>query len=59
MYNKEFMDLAIAEARLGISNGDGGPFGAVIVKGGEVIASGHNSVLKNNDSWIPTPEGLN
>ncbi len=50
MYNKEFMDLAIAEARLGISNGDGGPFGAVIVKGGEVIASGHNSVLKNNDS---------
>ena len=28
----------------------GGPFGAVIVKDGEVVASGHNQVLKNNDS---------
>ena len=50
MYQKEFMEIAISEARNGFLNGDGGPFGAVIVKDGEVIASGHNRVLKNNDS---------
>ena len=50
MYKKEFMDLAIAEARTGIDNGHGGPFGAVVVKDGKVVATGHNCVLKNNDS---------
>ncbi len=50
MYNKTFMELAIAEAKAGIKDGHGGPFGAVIVKDGEVVASGHNCVLKNNDS---------
>ena len=44
------MKLAIAEAKDGIKNGHGGPFGAVVVKDGEVVASGHNCVLKNNDS---------
>ena len=50
MYQREFMELAIDEARAGILNGDGGPFGAVIVKDGSVIASGHNQVIKNSDS---------
>lgn len=50
MYNKKFMEMAIDEAREGILNGHGGPFGAVIVKDGEVVASGHNRVLLNNDS---------
>lgn len=50
MYKKEFMEIAVSEARKGFLNGDGGPFGAVIVKDGEVVASGHNQVLKNNDS---------
>lgn len=50
MYKKEFMEIAIKEAREGILNRDGGPFGAVIVKNGEVIASGHNRVLTNSDS---------
>ncbi len=50
MYRKEFMEMAIEEARAGIMAGDGGPFGAVIVKDGEVIAMGHNRVLSNNDS---------
>ena len=50
MYNKEFMNLAIAEAKTGIENGHGGPFGAVIVKDDQVIASGHNCVIINNDS---------
>ncbi len=42
--------MAVAEAEAGIRAGDGGPFGAVIVRDGEVIAKGHNRVLKNNDS---------
>ena len=31
MYRKEFMEMAVKEAREGIRNRDGGPFGAVIV----------------------------
>lgn len=50
----KFMGIAIAEAREGIRNGHGGPFGTAIVKDGVVIASGHNRVLKNND---PTCHG--
>ena len=50
MYKKEFMEIAVSEARKGFMNGDGGPFGAVVVKDGEMIASGHNQVLSNNDS---------
>lgn len=50
MYRKEFMEIAVNEAREGILNRDGGPFGAVVVKNGEVIASGHNRVLSTNDS---------
>ena len=49
-YRKEFMSLAVAEARAGIKSKHGGPFGAVVVKNGKVVASGHNCVLKSNDS---------
>lgn len=49
-YNQEFMKLAVEEARDGINSNHGGPFGAVVVKDGKIIASGHNCVLKNNDS---------
>jgi tRNA(Arg) A34 adenosine deaminase TadA len=48
------MDLAIQEAYEGIKHGDGGPFGAVIVKDGKVIGKGHNCVVRNND---PTCHG--
>ena len=44
------MQLAITEAKTGIHHQHGGPFGAVIVRSGEVVASGHNHVLVNNDS---------
>ena len=44
------MEIAVGEAKDGILNHDGGPFGAVIVRDGEVIASGHNRVLSSNDS---------
>ena len=49
-YQEKFMQLAIKEARNGVRRQHGGPFGAVVVKNGKVIASGHNHVLKNNDS---------
>lgn len=49
-YQTEFMQQAIAEARAGIAGGHGGPFGAVVVKDGVIVASGHNCVLKNTDS---------
>ena len=44
------MKLAIDEARAGVKEHHGGPFGAVIVKDGKVVASGHNRVLGNIDS---------
>ena len=50
----KFMKMAIAEARKGIAMGHGGPFGAVVVKDGKVIAKGHNHVVANND---PTCHG--
>ncbi len=43
------MELALDEAYRGIRNGHGGPFGACIVRRGEVVATGHNEVLKTND----------
>jgi len=50
----KFMAMALQEARFGIAHGHGGPFGAVIVKNGQVIGKGHNQVLKNED---PTCHG--
>ena len=43
------MKIAIIEAKKGIQNRDGGPFGAVIVKDGVVIARGHNRVVSTHD----------
>jgi len=43
------MKIAYDEALKGIGDGDGGPFGAVIVKDGELIAKSHNKVLKSKD----------
>ena len=47
-YNPEYMDLA---ARLSAENVDrgGGPFGAVIVRDDEIVATGVNSVTLSND----------
>ena len=46
----DFMRLALEETRNSVASGDGGPFGDVIVRKGEVIASVHNMVLKNGDT---------
>lgn len=44
------MKMAIEEAREGIHNSHGGPFGCVIVKDGKIVGRGHNRVLIDNDS---------
>jgi len=49
-----FMQEAIAEARKGMTKGHGGPFGAVIVHDGKIIARGHNRVVIENN---PTRHG--
>lgn len=49
MENATFMKIAIQEASDGIRRGDGGPFGAVIVRDGKILGRGHNSVLSNSD----------
>jgi guanine deaminase len=43
------MQQAIALATENVVSGHGGPFGAVIVRDGEVIATGVNRVTANND----------
>ena len=46
----KYMKVAKEKADEGIKNGQGGPFGAVIVdKEGNIIAEGNNKVLKEND----------
>jgi len=45
----DFMNKAVDEAFEGLDNKEGGPFGAVIVKDGKIIASAHNTVIKTND----------
>lgn len=45
----QLMRAAIDEAAVGLAAGDGGPFGAVVTRGGVVIARGHNQVVGLND----------
>jgi len=45
----KFMKVAIKEAFKGLKKNAGGPFGAVIVRNGKIIARGHNKVIKTND----------
>ena len=47
--DKEFMRRAIALAEKGMNSGAGGPFGAVVVKNGEIIAEGYNEVTSGKD----------
>ena len=41
--HESFMKAAIRMAFEGMRSGQGGPFGAVIVKNGEIIGRGNNS----------------
>ena len=47
--DKKFLQQTIDLAIDNVNSGKGGPFGAVIVKAGEVIATGTNLVTSSND----------
>src|SRR4030042_4218292 len=49
MMRSEFMKAALREGRKGVLANEGGPFGAVIVKGSKIVSRAHNSVVKTND----------
>ncbi|MCG2577883.1 nucleoside deaminase [Dechloromonas sp. XY25] len=44
-----FLKRAVELARIGSEAGEGGPFGAVIVRDGKIIAEGWNRVLASHD----------
>jgi tRNA(Arg) A34 adenosine deaminase TadA len=43
------MKEAIELAKKNLQNGDGGPFGAVVVKDGQIVGRGYNRVVSTND----------
>jgi guanine deaminase len=47
--NKKFMQKAIELSIDNVKQNKGGPFGAVVVKDGEIIATGANCVTSDND----------
>ncbi len=49
MSHTDFMRMAVELSRKGMNANKGGPFGAIVVKDGEVIGRGHNSVTSLND----------
>lgn len=49
MSDEKLMQAAVADAKLGLREKHGGPFGAAIAKDGELIAVGHNTVLRDRD----------
>ena len=46
---EEFMEKALKKTRQGMKKGNS-PFGACVVKNGEVVAVAHNTVLEKHDS---------
>lgn len=49
MNHEKFMQMAIDLAEYNVKEGQGGPFGAVIVKDGMVLARSANKVVPTND----------
>lgn len=47
--DQEFMSEAVKAALKGMNNDEGGPFGCIIVKDGEIIGRGNNKVTSTND----------
>ncbi|MCK4569437.1 MAG: nucleoside deaminase [Bacteroidales bacterium] len=48
-YNQKFMEKAIQLAKENVKSGKGGPFGAIVVKDGQIIAEAMNEVTPSND----------
>ncbi|PZP49976.1 MAG: tRNA-specific adenosine deaminase [Pseudopedobacter saltans] len=46
---EKFMEIAVALSKEHMQNGEGGPFGCVIVKDGVIVGRGWNGVLSGND----------
>ena len=46
---EDFMREAIRLAEDGMRNGQGGPFGCVVVRAGEIVGRGNNRVTSTND----------
>ena len=46
---EKFMRAAVAAAEEGVARGDGGPFGAVIVRNGLVVSRAWNRVIRDQD----------
>lgn len=49
MNDEYFIREAIKQADKGITNKEGGPFGAIVVKDGEIVGRGNNKVTSTND----------
>ena len=49
MDHETFMRAAIALSQKNVDDGTGGPFGAVVVRDGEIIGEGTNQVTSAND----------
>lgn len=47
--HEKFLREAIRLSFEGMRNGEGGPFGAIVVKNGEIIGRGNNKVAATND----------
>jgi len=47
--DKKYIKRAIELSQKGMDKNAGGPFGALVVKNGEVIAEGYNQVTSSND----------
>lgn len=43
------MREAIRQSKAGMDKGEGGPFGAIVVKNGQIVGRGNNRVLATND----------
>ena len=46
---KKFLERAIELSRRGMKDGDGGPFGCIIVKDDKIVGEGWNKVTSSND----------
>ena len=44
-----YLEEATQEAKQGMKNEEGGPFGAIILKDNKIVGRGHNKVLKDHD----------
>lgn len=51
-FDEKFLEIAIKESKFNSLNNykNGGPFGAVVVKNGEIIAKAHNTVIETTDA---------